>query len=294
LTKKIDVYKSNLIVQLAYINTLQKSATENDNSSLGISYAGLGLSKSDSQALASFISEQENYNFSEQQSISILRSTLDPESVKAYLGCLNAAKAVTIIIPDAALSDEAFQVQLDWNPKYRAHKSTATIRMTNGEIVGPSEFPIESSDSIPIIMKRDLDKQLYISAFIDGQSDLIALPARPQFTVKRRQLWVPPLDKPELSMCRSGGCGTQPLTDDYCIQPSDDGMLIPSSFNFHGKVIGLADRAKSTTHALNNSVTNGPSKVCGNISDSAGANEEDNRISGRFFVYELYLEPIHK
>jgi hypothetical protein len=255
----------------------------------GISYAGIGLSFSDAKSLSEFVSQQQNYNLSQQQTVSVLRSTLSPDSVKAYIACVDSSRGVSIELPDAALSEDNFQFTVSWNPNYKAKKSTLKIVTTNGEIIGDSKVQISPTDSTTFTLKRTLpDKALFISASVDGKTDIVSIPRLPAFALKLRELFDPPKEQPQDTLIRDGGHGTVYVDRIHCISAtSGDTSLIPSTMIFEGQIYGDTNRAKVTIDTK----TNSSRRSCGHMINSTGCNQCSNGITGRFAIFEAYLAP---
>lgn len=147
---------------------------------------------------------------------------------------------------------------------------------------------IQPSDSPTVLVNRDLSNTLFISATVDGKSDIVSLPAAPKFTVKVKPIWNPPMEKPPLVNERSGGAGTTPWNTDLCVSPEPDAILLPSTrlFEKEGTNTGgglLYDDKNASTL-----------RVCVNVRNSTGSNEFQSIIQGRFQVWEAYLSPVPK
>jgi hypothetical protein len=131
LRQNVASYQSNVMVFLSYVNNVEKSEVQASSSGAGISYAGIGVNWNDAKSIGQFLETHEDYKVSTQQSVSVMRSTLSDESVKAYIACLNAG-GLAIAIPDAAMSEEVFQLRVFWNPKGNIPEKKHTL--TDGKI----------------------------------------------------------------------------------------------------------------------------------------------------------------
>jgi GNAT superfamily N-acetyltransferase len=212
LRQNVTAYQSNFLVWLSNVENLTKSTSSSNNSNAAISYVGVALSLSDARNISDYISQQKQFTLSEQQSVSVLRSTLSADSVKAYIACIGANRGVSVIVPDAALNEQVFQLTVNWDPKYKPNNNELTINVTNGNIVGDAKAILQPTESKTFTINRDLSKTLFVSAVIDGQSDLISMPATPKFVVKLRER-----DSPDFELIRDGGHGTSLVKRDACI-----------------------------------------------------------------------------
>jgi hypothetical protein len=284
LRQNVTSYQSNVAVWMSLVSNLTKSSQDSSSQSFGISYAGVGLTYGDAKSLSEYISQQKNYTVSEQQSVSILRSTLSPDSVKAYIACLGSNKGLAIVIPDAALNEDAFQFTVDWNPNYRPRGDVLELKVTNGKIDGKSSVHVQYPASVPFSITRDVSKTLFISATIDSQSDIVSLPHRPSFTMKLREKYEPPLDKPEFYSIEDAGHSLQPLKASLCVSASPDSILIPSTMIPQFLISG--DRPRAT---VNEDKKNSGLKSCGIVYNSTPCKECSMQIRGRFSIFEAYL-----
>ena len=108
LRSNVSQYNENIVVWLSYVRDLQRTTDSSNSSSVGVSYAGYGLDYASANALSEYVRDRQNYSVSASDSISILRSTLSPDSVKAYIACLNSGNPVTIMVPDVATTEVKF------------------------------------------------------------------------------------------------------------------------------------------------------------------------------------------
>ncbi|WP_162950115.1 hypothetical protein [Rhizobium jaguaris] len=295
LRQNVESYNANFSIWMSYISSLERDVTQNKSSALGISYAGVGLNYSDAKSMSEFVSQHQNYQLSQQQSESLLRSTLSPDSVRAYIACINKDDPVSILLPDSAVTDAVFQFKITWNPNYRGVKpSEMKVTVTGGTIDGQNEKKIKlipPQDSPIFVLERDKGGYvpLYISAYIDGQaSDIVSLPSFPDFIVK-----ILARNSQAIDSIRDGQHGTSLVQGKLCIQPTDgNSRLLPNTLAWVGSSVGDPNRARAdvTTHAAENSST----LVCGHWWNSSGANEESNRLTGYFVVQEVYTDPVQK
>lgn len=289
LRQNVSSYQSNVMVFLSYVNSVEKSDAQASASGAGISYAGIGVNWNDARSISQFLETHEDYKVSTQQSVSVMRSTLSDESVKAYIACLNAG-GLAIAIPDAAMSEEVFQLRIFWNPKGNIpeKKHTLAIRVTNGKIQDASgqetvsfSTNIDPNYSVPLTVSRDLDKALFITAVVDNDSDLVSIPARPQFLVK----WKVVATK-EDALERSDNAGLSVIDRDECISAEPDAILLPSTAKFVGQTYGPDATAKPNPDKSN------AVSVCGvfHAHSACRTHDCDAGIHGHFSVVQLYTE----
>jgi hypothetical protein len=236
--------------------------------------------------MSDYINQQKNYSLSEQQSVSILRSTLSPDSVKAYIACLQANKGLTIQIPDAALKEDTFQFTVDWSPNYHPRKNLLELKVTNGKIEGDNKVVVDYPVSKTFTLTRDLGKTLFLSASIDSQSDIVSLPALPKFIVKLREKLNPPSDKPAFNYIEDGGHNLTPVRVDYCFSADPDSLLLPSTMLAQVQISGDPRRAYTT---INEDKKNNGLNSCGRVYDSTGCKECTQQVTGRFSIWEAYI-----
>lgn len=145
LRNNVESYQSNLVVWLSYISNLIQDRKSSSSSSAGISYAGIALNLDDARSMSEYISQQKNYTLSQQQSVSILRSTLSPDSVKAYIACIGANRGLSIVIPADALDESSFPFEVYWDPSYSPKGKLLVMKVINGKIDGESKVTIQQN-----------------------------------------------------------------------------------------------------------------------------------------------------
>lgn len=294
LRSNVSQYNENMVVWLSYVKDLQRTTDSSNSSSIGVSYDGFGLDYANANSLYQYVTDHENYSLSASDSISILRSTLSPDSVRAYIACLNSNNPVTIFVPDVATTEVNFPITVEWNPNYPAKDNQQlTISVINGKVDGKVQETVRMNrtDQKSFQISRDNNgaNRLFITASIFGKvSDPATLPGIPTFKLTLKPKFEPPLDKPATAICRSGGCGTTYVKIPICVYPDTGSILLPSTLKFVAdKLVG--DPRRSHAGVLDG---NDGYHACGFIDSSAGANEDYNYISGRFLAAETYLEPI--
>jgi hypothetical protein len=282
LRNDVTSYQSNTVGWLSYIDNPLRNTNSNNRGGLNLSFAGISMSLDEANSVAQYVSQQKQYILSQQQTVSVLRSTLSPDSVKAYIACLGADRGVSITIPDAALTEPAFQFGVDWDPKFAAGEDKLSLVATNGTIVGDSNVLIKPTESrIFIMTNRDLTKTVFIAAQVHGQTDIVSLPPVPQFAIKARVR-----SSDQFGSIRDGGHGTSLVGADVCIAADTDSILIPSTMKAVVSRVGPVDRSPTT-------ITPGNVRsVCGHWQASTGANEITVSINGHFEVDEIYLESL--
>jgi hypothetical protein len=290
LRRNVAQYNENIAVFLSYIRNLQKSVSPGENSAIGLSYDGVGLSLADAASLANNLLRNRNYQIDEEQSTAILRATLTPDGRKAYFACVNSRDPVDVILPDAAVSDQSFHFQLAWDPDYPAKKSAVAVHVANGTIGGDATrtLTMQPNDTVDFEVKRDGDgsKPLTISAYIFGKvSDPISLPGLPQFVVKLK-----PRATSAEDIKRSGtGDAAAYVKHDLCVYPDGDAILLPSTMKFASAALtGDPNRARAGLYDKQNTSL----LACGYIENSAAGAEDFNEIGGQFLVFETDLQPL--
>ncbi|RVJ38504.1 hypothetical protein [Sinorhizobium medicae] len=293
LRSDISNFNENITVWLSYIKNLQQSVEQGQASSAGISYAGVGLSYEDAKSFASYIVQNENYNLATSESVSILRTTLSPDSVAAYIACLKANDPLTIVAPDTAIGEIEFPLTVRWAPGFEVPGSTLKVTLINGTIEGKKVFEkkVDPPEEISLTILRNGkgDKRLFITAEVNGKvSDTFTYPAIPMFKVDMQRSFSPPRDKLPYSICRSGHCGTDKVVKDLCIYASGGGTLLPSTQGFEvSQIVGDPNRAKWYQKKGNSSGVS-----CAVVENSAGASEHYNFIAGWATVMQAVTVPI--
>lgn len=281
LRNNIDAYQGNFVVWLSYVNNLTRNMAQGQSDSIGVTYEDIPMTFNEAKSLSEFFGQQTSYNLSEQQSVSVLRSTLSADSVKAYVACIKANRGLAIALPDAALNEESFQFTVDWNPDYTPTGKVLEFKVTNGKLDGPSRVTIGNHPwHKSFSLKRDLSKTLFVSATIDSQTDLVSLPAKPKFVMKLREKY-----SDSFKYIRDAFHGVAPIKEDYCIPADADAVLLPSTMVPEVKIIGTHPRA-----TVNEDKTNNIHRACGRIYDDTPCKECTQQISGRFSIYEAYFE----
>ena len=189
LRSNVEQYNENLVYFLSYLKNLQSQTDKSNSQSFGVSYAGVGLNYADASSLAQFISQQERYVVTKEQSVSVLRSTLSPDSVRAYIACVGNLPPLTMRVSDSALSEPKFPFTVQWSPGYRAKSNQMELKVINGTIDGKTEkkVTIQPQDQADFVISRDGNgsKTLIISANVDGKSsDPVFMPGFPSIRNK--------------------------------------------------------------------------------------------------------------
>lgn len=201
LRQNIDSYQGNFTFWLASAKQLVKQNNADNKTEVGLTYKGVPFSASDVSSLSQYVSEKTSFHLSETESVSILRSTLSPESVKAYLGCIGANRGVAITIPDSAMDAEEFVVKVAWDPDYNPTDNKLDLVVAGATVTGKTDVEIKPTQSKSFVIKRDLTKPLFLSATIDGKADDISLPKHPNsrlnllsgsFLLRGKTAWVFP------------------------------------------------------------------------------------------------------
>jgi hypothetical protein len=295
LRQNISQYNENISVWLAYLKNVQQTTNSNDSSSLGLSYDGFGLDLADANSLAQYVNDNENYSYTYQDSISVLRSTLDPKSVEAYIACLRSNNPVTVYTPDSVTTDPVFPITVHWNPDYPApDNQTLTITVINGTVDGKSSTTYvmknKSDEASFTIARTDNGRgKLYITASIFGKvSDPVTLPGIPQFKLTLVPKFSPPHNNPPLSTCASSKCGTDYKKATACILPDTGSILLPSTIKF------VADQFAGNPSRSGSLIEPGGDQfhVCGSVFSSANSNKDYNSIAGWFLAAEAVLAPV--
>jgi hypothetical protein len=225
---------------------------------------------------------QKNFSLTQQETVSIFRSTLDDKSVDAYIACLKKG-GVSILIPPAAVGEDGFLFSVEWRPDYRTNNKEYDLNLLvkNGSIDGSPKRKVRPTDTTPFSLTRDPTKKLFIVASIDGKVDEIALPRRPGFVMKLRERTTE-----RWSVTRDGGHGTDYVEQTNCVTANQDSILLPSTWSFVGTKVG--DQSRIVTRPAETG--NGPNRFCGVTGASTGANQITIRVDGHFSVFEAYLE----
>lgn len=287
LRQNIDSYQGNFTFWLASAKQLVKQTNSDDKTEVGLTYKGVPFSASDVSTLSQYVSEKTSFQLSETQSVSILRSTLSPESVKAYLGCIGANRGVTIAIPDLAMDAEEFVVKVAWDPDYNPTDSKLELVMAGATVAGKTDVEIRPTQSKSFVIKRDPKKPLFLSATIDGKSDEISLPRTPQFTIEFSERFFPPEGEKALGISRGVGSNTTDLiTLSACVAAENGAILLPGTAKMDVSILDSQNRAKAIIDTDNSSL-----RVCGKLSASSGAQEVKVSISGRLRVFEALARP---
>jgi hypothetical protein len=288
LRHNVSKYNENIAVFLAFVKNLQRIADQAENSTVALSYDGVGLSLADAGALAENIMQNENYRINEEQSIAVLRATLSLNDLKAYFACVASRDPVDIILPVAALVEPTFHFRVAWDPEYPAKKSTLSLHIANGTIGGQASVSVsmDSQDILDFEVKRDGDgsKPLSISAYMYGKpSDPVSLPGIAAFTLALKAK-----SSNGDHIKRSSHDGIDYVKHYLCIYPDGDAILLPSTMKFSASaLVGDPARARAGVYDKQNTVW----QSCGYIENSAGGNEDYSEIGGQFLVFETALEP---
>jgi hypothetical protein len=303
LRSNVEQYNESVAVFLAQQRDYTDNINAGHNASAGFTYDGFPLNANDAGTFARLVHESTGYTLSGSESISLLRSTLSDSSVFAYINCLKFSNPdpIAILLNPSVITETTFQFRVGWHPNYRTPaRSRLVLNLTNGKINGKNRVAVDMqpTDVLPFEVKRDENgaRPLMISASINGQtSDITTVPALPNFKVTLK----PKLSQP-ISICRSGGCGTNYVADAVTTEPDEGSGLLPGTLKFilatlRGDVDRMYScpdfRASQFPHRCDDysAANNDSFHVTGEVRGSAGANEADNFISGRFSVLETVI-----
>ncbi len=281
LHENVDYYDGHFLLNLASTKDYQISNRESKKEDFFASYEGVKVGFDEARSISNLISRKENYYLSKEQSISMLRTTLDAGGVQEYVKCTNGVD-ISIILPEAAIASNKFRFSVKWSPSNRAEKSRLEVYVTGGILNQEGSIDIEPTDTVSFEVERNADAEMYISATVDGQSDTIVLPPLPKFKPKLHTV-----DSVTETIIRDGYHGTDLVVRDLCVAASEEGMLLPSTMIWVGQVVGDPKRSYAELSDKSNSVLS-----CGSIRSSTGAQEISNSIKGHFSIIEVLLEPI--
>lgn len=282
LRQNIETYQSDFAFWLASANESIKQASKSNSAAVGLTYKGIPFSASDVSSLSQYVSEKSSFRLSERQSVSILRSTLSPESVNAYLGCIGANRGVAIMVPDSAMNADEFVVTIFWDPKYNPTTNKLELVVAGGTVEGAKDVEIPPTQSKSFVVKRDLKKPFYLTATIDGKNDAIELPVTPKFSISFEELFGPPLEKAEMYVNRGVGANTTDAKSDHaCVTPRDGSILLPGTAIMDVRVLDSQRRSSASVDEDKSAL-----RVCGTVSASSGAKEVQVYITGRLRVME--------
>ena len=266
---------------------------------MGFSYDGVGMSYDDAKSFASHLAQNEKYVLSTQDSVSVLRTTLDPNRVKAYIACIHANNPVAIVVQEETAYDQVkFPVYISWNPQYPTDKNDTDVivTVTNGTVNGKQKWQGKvvkqgDSDALNIVRDNNAKDPLYITAKANNvQADVIYFPPIRRFDVSHDVEYnpyydpkVPKNSAPDARICRSVNCGEDYYTFDICVVPSPNGVLLPSTTSFLvTERAGDPARAKWSRQDGGNSM-----KSCIKLENSSGGQPSYNLIGGYANAIEL-------
>src|ERR1700733_817437 len=116
LRKDSEQFSHKIVSFLSYTNNFTKNATEDDKKVAEFTYSGVRITYADVHSITDYISQQNDYSVSYNESVSILRSFLSANGLAAYKACLNQNEPVVISYADDAISDDSFFIHVHWNP----------------------------------------------------------------------------------------------------------------------------------------------------------------------------------
>jgi hypothetical protein len=307
LRSDVSQFNEHISVFLALQRLYTNDINAGHNANAGFVYDGFPISGKDAGTFAQAIHDSTNFSVNDDETVSILKSTLSQASVDAYIACVNHQHPppVSISFPPQSLTETQFQFKVHWHPDYLTPKEAELVlTITNGTVDGKTKVrkPIRPTEEIILQVVRDDNgsKRLIMSAWVWGKaSDILTLPPLPTFEVKLR---------PKLSeyreLCRSGGCGTAPVTFGVHIIPDGESQLLPDSLQFVlAKMVGNPNdvfvcpdpNAAAYPHHCDSyrPENNNPFLVTGEFrAPRTVANEANDFISGQFMALETVVTPI--
>lgn len=278
------VFNSNLLVRMAYEKQRQENSRQKSSTGLDFFYDSAKFDFDQAQEEASYLSSTEKFSLSRDESIGIIRSTLSPNSVKAYLACIGEDRGVAIRVPEIALKEDIFQFSVIWDPKGRAQQSAIlVIQINSGSLASETKVRIQRGDTAIFSARRQLDKPIFISASVEGSADQIVLPAAPRFTLEKRR---------RILEIRSGAITstTGLANQDACINASTGSNLLPSTRGY-SKLTEVGRSEVISVSEIENQISS--TQVCWRVTARRpGSGQTYTQGKATFWVWEAYLKPI--
>lgn len=290
-------YDQNILTFLAYSASVDQLVKQNQSAGLGAKYEGFSLNYDDAKSLASMYSSRTNFALSQDASISLVSSVIPPEARRDFIECIRLTKSnIELVTKPGAQFQEAFQGEVLWHPTYSVENKPTVgderevkLIITNGVIDFGNDSKLRPQQDAPFRISRpNLDKPLYLTAFIDNKaSDQLEFPARPRKTVRTELREV----KSEMFR-RSGHYGPDPADwGPFCVRPEKGGILLPSTA-VASKSGGGHEYDGRTSVTISSS---SPLSVCITVhSKGTGSTEEKHghQVQGTLTVAEAFMEDI--
>jgi hypothetical protein len=314
LQKDREEFHSNIVYFLSYFKNITQSTSDTDKQNAKFVYRGVQLDYDGAREISSFLSQEERYDVTYEQSVSVLRTFLSDNDLAAYKACLGRHDPVTLLYTNEAFTQDEFTVHVEWNPDFRGTETgVLQLDLTNatGRIDATSagsrtvKTKVKRTDVTPFLVKRDGDKAVTIDASVEGKSsDTLYIPAKPQFAFDIRAKYDPPIGHAPYSLDRGAGRGASLFMIPAAIRNTDGkSRLLPKTAHW-------VETAVSGTQPNRAIFCNTP--VDANFAPIAGANTEFScsgsmggsvwddiaqytlRVVGRYTALEIFSAPIQK
>jgi hypothetical protein len=252
LKTKIDFSQESNLVKLLYLSQVDQSTlSQTDFSQHGemiIPYINTPA-KNDwnyTKGAAEDVKSLLGINYTQSQTNSIFRMSMDALGVEAYKACLGT-KRVLMSAPESALNSEDFIITVIWTPKASDQQTTGKFTQTPIVIGGDVKNPVDSTMTFPpdqsfqFSIHRDLKKAFSFGVNINGNAEMIELPAYVLNNPKFEQYTTP-----ELSIVSNNANGFGAHSDSHCYPPPSGAHFLASTAHLVENVTG-ADMGSKVT-----------------------------------------------
>jgi hypothetical protein len=308
LQKDREEFHSNIVYFLSYFKNITQSSSDTDKKTAKFAYRGVQLDYDGAREISSFLSDQERYDVSYEQSVSVLRTFLSDNDLAAYKACLNRHDPVSLLYTNEAFHLDEFTVHVEWNPDFRAPgKGILQLDLANATNGGKTSVrrQVERTDITAFLIKRDGDKAVTIDASVEGKSsDTLYIPARPQFAFDIRAKYDPPVGHSPYSLDRGAGRGASLVMIPSAIHNTDNrSRLLPKTAHW----VETAISGSQPNRAIFNNTpvdakyapipdANNEFSCSGSMGGSVWLDTAPYtlRVVGRYTVLEIFSAPIAK
>jgi hypothetical protein len=271
----------------------KKSDFEGSADIYGVPYT---LKYDEARALSDFMLTSSGFAFSEDVRLSLVRTALAKAGADMYRDCA-AVKSIRIAVPDAAFTEQNFDLPVSWTPTSQAPETAEfEIRVLGGRVQGKGGVAGTMRKGVTrhFEIERSANSLLKIDVTVHGQTHPpVTLPSPNRAMVKfKAEERVGKSQKPFSGPGNECGDQARLVSEEgtaakahskscrLCVGRSPSGFLLPSSAKTDGQFSGTGRVALEM---------NSPLQMCALFSvegrgKKGGRQEVEN---GRFYVWEM-------
>lgn len=226
---------------LLLLDEFLQSQSKASNSSVSGSYAGFSLSGKDARNASAQMKKLLKLEYTERQKRTLFIAALSSKGVEAYALCLEKNKAhLSVAISEGAMKKREVLMTIKWHPQFSAPQTVPVGGIiTGGQITevlyenklyrGLAELELRPQTSVILkIVRNNIFEPTEFAGAIEGHPFRIDIPAAPRLRLVN--------EIKQGTLAKYGParetCASQPLVSCVELSNSDEGFLLPGSFQW--------------------------------------------------------------